>query len=119
MLSVSSVISVMRELAEQFCIKITTCEISSVPDPVTYHSSFVTQLCCLQSMNNSDSTAADPASAQQNFCLKWNQFHSNLSSSLQQMRVSGHLTDVTMLCEDGSRHAAHRIVLAAASSFFR
>ena len=55
----------------------------------------------------------------QKFCLKWNQFDQNLKSSLSRMRDSAQLTDVTVLCEDGTRFAAHRLILAACSSFFK
>ena len=54
----------------------------------------------------------------QKFCLKWNQFNQNLKSSLSRMKDAAQLTDVTVLCEDGTRFAAHRLILAACSSFF-
>ena len=55
----------------------------------------------------------------QKFCLKWNQFNQNLKSSLSRMKDADQLTDVTVLCEDGTRFAAHRLILAACSSFFK
>lgn len=55
----------------------------------------------------------------QKFCLKWNQYSSNLAASLAGMRESGAMTDVTLVTEDGARFLAHRVVLAAASNFFR
>ena len=55
----------------------------------------------------------------QKFCLKWNQFPANLSSSLAAMRAAGALTDAVLVTEEGSRHLAHRVVMAAASTFFR
>ena len=51
--------------------------------------------------------------------LKWNQYSSNLAASLAGMRESGAMTDVTLVTEDGARFLAHRVVLAAASNFFR
>ena len=55
----------------------------------------------------------------QKFCLKWNQFPGNLTSSLAAMRAAGALTDAVLVTEEGSRHLAHRVVMAAASTFFR
>ena len=55
----------------------------------------------------------------QKFCLKWNQFPANLTSSLAAMRAAGALTDAVLVTEEGSRHLAHRVVMAAASTFFR
>ena len=79
---------------------------------MTYHSYkllHITQ--CSTSVTNMESG--------QKFCLKWNQFNQNLKSSLSRMRDSAQLTDVTVLCEDGTRFAAHRLILAACSSFFK
>ena len=55
----------------------------------------------------------------QKFCLKWNQFNHNLKSSLSRMRDCQDLTDVAILCEDGTRFLSHRLILAACSSFFK
>jgi len=55
---------------------------------------------------------------QQKFCLKWNQFHQNFRTSFQDLRERQVLTDATLVCEDGSQIAVHRIVLAACSPFF-
>lgn len=55
----------------------------------------------------------------QKFCLKWNQFNQNLKSSLFRMKDSHQLTDVAILCEDGTKFVAHRLILAACSSFFK
>merc|ERR1712106_126679 len=57
--------------------------------------------------------------AQQRFCLKWNQFHQNIMDVFGEMRDSQDLFDVTLTCDDGTHIGAHRIILAACSSFFR
>merc|ERR1712142_1040736 len=56
---------------------------------------------------------------QQKFCLKWNQFHRNLKDVFKEMRDGQELFDVTLACADGTYLEAHRIVLAACSTFFR
>merc|ERR1712179_279188 len=57
--------------------------------------------------------------SQQRFCLKWNQFHQNMKNVFREMREGQELFDVTLACDDGTYLEAHRIVLAACSTFFR
>ena len=56
---------------------------------------------------------------QQRFCLKWNQFNQNIKDVFNELREGRDLFDVTLACEDGTHVGAHRIILAACSSFFR
>lgn len=56
---------------------------------------------------------------QQRFCLKWNQFHQNVKDVFNELREGKVLFDVTLACNDGIQVGAHRIILAACSSFFR
>ena len=56
---------------------------------------------------------------QEELRLRWNDFQTNVASSLQQLRSGEELTDVTLVCEDGGRVEAHRVVLACGSDFFR
>jgi len=56
---------------------------------------------------------------QQKFCLKWNQFHQNVKEVFNELREGQFLFDVTLACNDGIHVGAHRIILAACSSFFR
>ena len=79
-------------------------------------SSFITLYSELTSCHN---IAMEESGSGQKFCLKWNQYSSNLAASLAGMRESGAMTDVTLVTEDGARFLAHRVVLAAASNFFR
>ena len=53
------------------------------------------------------------------FCLKWSDFSSNLISSFSEQKESSNFTDVTLACDDQSQLTAHRVLLAASSSFFR
>uniref|UniRef100_A0ABD2W1Q8 BTB domain-containing protein n=1 Tax=Trichogramma kaykai TaxID=54128 RepID=A0ABD2W1Q8_9HYME len=53
----------------------------------------------------------------QQFCLKWNSFGSNLAEAFSVLYRSGSMTDCTIFCAEQT-FAVHRIVLAACSSFF-
>ena len=53
------------------------------------------------------------------FCLKWNDFSSNVSKSFGVLRTADYLHDVTLVSEDRKQVAAHRLVLAACSEYFR
>ena len=52
------------------------------------------------------------------FCLKWNDFDSNLRSSFQKFREEKDFFDVSLVCED-EQVDAHRMVLSASSAFFK
>lgn len=51
---------------------------------------------------------------QQQFCLKWNSFGSNLATSLSNLFKCESLADVTLFC-DGVTFKAHKLILAACS----
>ncbi|XP_066141795.1 zinc finger protein chinmo isoform X2 [Euwallacea fornicatus] len=53
-------------------------------------------------------------SQQQQFCLKWNSFGSNLATSFSNLFKSESLADVTLFC-DGVTFKAHKLILAACS----
>ena len=55
----------------------------------------------------------------ENFCLTWNDFRENLTSSFSEQRSNPDFTDVTLACEDKGLLTAHRVILAASSLFFR
>ncbi|XP_044592566.1 zinc finger protein chinmo isoform X1 [Cotesia glomerata] len=57
-------------------------------------------------------------SHQQQFCLKWNSFGSNLATAFSNLFKSESLTDVTLFCE-GITFKAHRLILAACSKHFQ
>ena len=52
------------------------------------------------------------------FCLKWNDFQENISSTFSSMRSDYDFTDVTLVCEDGQQVEAHKFILAASSPVF-
>jgi len=53
------------------------------------------------------------------FCLQWNEFQANLKTSYRDVRKTGDYSDVTLVCEDGQKIEAHRVILASSSLFFR
>ena len=52
------------------------------------------------------------------FCLKWNDFHTSLTSSFAELREESDLLDATVVCE-GTPMRAHKLVLSACSGVFR
>jgi hypothetical protein len=56
--------------------------------------------------------------AQQQFCLKWNNYQSNMSEVCQSLLMNENLVDVTIACE-GASLKAHKIILACCSPFFQ
>ena len=53
------------------------------------------------------------------FCLRWNDFESNLSGAFQEVREEKELYDMTVACDGGGEFPAHRLVLAACSEVLR
>ena len=53
------------------------------------------------------------------FCLKWNDFHSNVSKSFGLFRNEKYLHDVTLVSDDHNKISAHKLVLSASSDYFR
>ena len=53
------------------------------------------------------------------FCLRWNDFESNLSAAFQSVREEKELYDVTVACDGGGEFQAHRLVLSACSQVLR
>ena len=53
------------------------------------------------------------------FCLKWNDFHSNVSKSFSLLRNEDNLHDITIVTDDNEQIAAHRLVLSTCSEYFK
>ena len=53
------------------------------------------------------------------FCLKWNDFDSNVSKSFGLLRNEDYLHDVTLVGDDNNQVSAHKLVLSACSEYFR
>eukprot|EP00092_Neocalanus_flemingeri_P015925 GFUD01017242.1.p1 GENE.GFUD01017242.1~~GFUD01017242.1.p1 ORF type:complete len:340 (-),score=89.84 GFUD01017242.1:39-1058(-) len=52
------------------------------------------------------------------FCLRWNDFESNISSAFRELREDKDFFDVTLACDD-EQIQAHKVILSACSQFFR
>ena len=52
------------------------------------------------------------------YCLKWNNFETNIRDSFRKLREDQILFDVTLATEYGEYIKAHKMVLAAVSNFF-
>jgi len=52
------------------------------------------------------------------FCLRWNDFETNISTAFRELRDDKNFFDVTLACED-EQIQAHKVILSACSPFFR
>jgi len=52
------------------------------------------------------------------FCLRWNDFETNISEGFRELRQDKDFFDVTLACED-DQIQAHRVIISACSPFFR
>ena len=59
------------------------------------------------------------ATADEKLCLQWNDFKENVNSAFGDLRQDKEFTDVTLVCEDGQKVEAHKLVLVASSPFFK
>ena len=55
---------------------------------------------------------------QDKFCLRWNDFESNISVAFRELREDKDFFDVTLACDD-DQIQAHKVILSACSPFFR
>ncbi|XP_045481108.1 protein tramtrack, alpha isoform-like isoform X2 [Harmonia axyridis] len=55
----------------------------------------------------------------QKYCLRWNNYQTNLVRVFDEMLKNENFTDVTIVCNDGIRFRCHRMLLAACSKFFQ
>jgi hypothetical protein len=54
----------------------------------------------------------------ENFCLRWNDFENNISSSFRELRDDKDFFDITLVCDDNQLEA-DKVILSACSPFFR
>jgi len=56
--------------------------------------------------------------SRENFALRWNDFHGNISSSFRNLRESPDFQDVTLFCGDAEHSVkAHKVILSACSPY--
>ena len=53
------------------------------------------------------------------FCLKWNDFQSNVTRSFCRLRNEDDFYDVTLVSDDKVQVSAHRVVLSTCSEYFK
>ena len=53
------------------------------------------------------------------FCLRWNDFESNISSAFREIREDKEFFDVTLASDDDNQIQAHKVIIGACSPFFR
>ena len=56
--------------------------------------------------------------ANEELCLRWDKFNSNIRSTFRDLREEKDFADVTLVCADGQTDA-HKVILCAGSPFFR
>ena len=52
------------------------------------------------------------------FCLRWNDFESNINVAFRELREDKEFFDVTLVCDE-DQIQAHKVILSACSPFFR
>ena len=57
-------------------------------------------------------------SSSERFCLRWNDFETNISKTFRDLKEENDFTDVTLACSD-NHVEAHKVILATSSSFFK
>ena len=53
------------------------------------------------------------------FCLKWNDFHTNVTKKFLSFKGDTDFSDVTLVSEDQKQFTAHKIVLSSCSEYFK
>ena len=53
------------------------------------------------------------------YCLKWNDFNSNVSKSFSKLRNENEFFDVALVSDDQKLISAHKVVLSASSEYFK
>jgi len=71
-----------------------------------------------QNTRNSLSPQPDLTMSSEKFCLRWNDFESNISCAFRELREDKDFFDVTLACEE-KQIEAHKVILSACSPFFR
>ena len=60
-----------------------------------------------------------PSNMSEKFCLKWNDFQTNVTSSFSKLRNEDEFFDVTLVSDDQQQVSAHKLVLSSCSEYFK
>lgn len=71
-----------------------------------------------QQTQSSTLTPSNQPNSSQQFCLRWNNYQTNLTSVFDQLLQNESFVDVTLAC-DGHSIKAHKMVLSACSPYFQ
>merc|ERR1712212_474691 len=63
-------------------------------------------------------SASAMSNMDEKWCMKWNEFDTNIREYLRIIREDQRLFDVTLVSDDGQLIQAHKIILSAGSRFF-
>ena len=69
--------------------------------------------------NTAQSVLTSLVNMSEKLCLQWNDFNSNVNKAFGNLREDNDFSDVTLASEDGRQVEAHKVLLAAASPFFK
>merc|ERR1719495_488857 len=56
---------------------------------------------------------------EEQYCLRWHDFQTNVTSAFSEIRDDEDLLDVTLVCPDGGMLRAHKLMLSACSPMFK
>ena len=56
---------------------------------------------------------------QENYSLKWQNFHQSLASSFKELRSDDEFLDVTIACDEEQQVQAHKVIISACSPYFK
>merc|ERR1712142_419479 len=62
---------------------------------------------------------ADMSNQGEKFCLRWNDFETNISSSFKELKNDEDFFDITLACAGEKQVQAHKVILSARSPFFK
>jgi hypothetical protein len=72
----------------------------------------------LQGKKHSTYNIITTAMGTDKFCLRWNDFESNISTAFRELRDDKDFFDVTLACDD-EQIQVHKVIISACSPFFR
>ena len=84
------------------------------------HDTWISSTACDSNLDLPPSDAKKLFSKMPNehFCLKWNNYQTNIVAALGNLKLDEEFVDVTLSCE-GKSIKAHKVILSACSDYFR